>query len=100
MVPTVADPPATPFTDHVTPVFALPVTVAENACVLPSASVVDAGFTAMAIGFNRVTDAWPMVPGLAAEFARIVTTFDAGSAAGAVYTPAAVMVPLTASPPA
>jgi hypothetical protein len=35
MLPAVALPPVTPLTDQVTPVFEVPVTVAENCCVFP-----------------------------------------------------------------
>ncbi len=45
MVPDVEFPPATPFTSHVTPAFELPVTVASNCCVPPSAMVALDGCT-------------------------------------------------------
>lgn len=45
IVPTAELPPATPFTSQVTPVFELPVTVASNCCVPPSAMVALAGST-------------------------------------------------------
>jgi len=45
IVPTVELPPATPFTSHVTLVFALPPTVAPNCCVPPSATVTLEGCT-------------------------------------------------------
>ena len=48
--PSAADPPFVPFTDQVTFVFALPVTVATNACVLPSATVGVCGSTVIVIG--------------------------------------------------
>jgi hypothetical protein len=44
-VPSVALPPAVPFTDQVTFVFVLPVTVAVNACVAPARKVALAGAT-------------------------------------------------------
>src|SRR5438046_2577762 len=45
MVPTVALPPATPFTVHATAVLLVPVTVAVNGCVSPSRTLVVLGAT-------------------------------------------------------
>jgi hypothetical protein len=46
IVPTVAYPPATPFTNHVAPWFVLPVTVAVNCCACPTITVCAGGLTA------------------------------------------------------
>jgi hypothetical protein len=45
MVPVVAFPPATAFTDHVTLVLAFPVTAAANDCVAPARTAAVAGVT-------------------------------------------------------
>src|SRR6266404_8207408 len=45
MVPSAALPPATPFTDHVTAVLVVPVTVAVNGCVSPRRTLTDDGVT-------------------------------------------------------
>jgi hypothetical protein len=45
IVPVVALPPATAFTDHVTLVFAFPVTAAANACAAPARTAAVAGVT-------------------------------------------------------
>jgi len=46
IVPTLAFPPTTPFTDHVAPWLVLPVTLAVNCCVCPTVIASAAGFTA------------------------------------------------------
>src|SRR5688500_5554000 len=46
IVPTVAEPPATPLAVQVTALLALPVTVAANGCVLPNGTLPAAGVTA------------------------------------------------------
>ena len=45
IVPTVALPPAMPFTDQVTAVLVVPVTVAENVCVSPARMLGPLGVT-------------------------------------------------------
>ncbi len=42
-MPTVALPPTIPLTDHVTPVFVLPLTEAVNCCVTPGCSNAELG---------------------------------------------------------
>jgi hypothetical protein len=54
IVPTVAFPPATPFTDHVTPWFVLPVTLSVNCCICPTVIVSAGGFTATTTGTASV----------------------------------------------
>ena len=86
IVPDVAEPPATPLTDHVTAVLALPVTVAVNAWELPSETETEVGLTAtLAVGAaTSVTVACAYARALTADVARIVTVGEAGSVAGAV----------------
>jgi len=47
IVPTADDPPATPFTDHITDVFALPVTVAAKDRLAPKATLAVEGVRAI-----------------------------------------------------
>src|SRR6266852_5386873 len=49
IVPTVAFPPVTPFTCHVTAVFVVPVTVEMNCCVCPGVKFAVAGATLTAM---------------------------------------------------
>jgi hypothetical protein len=53
-VPTLLLPPATPLTDHVTPVFVVPVTVAVNCCAFPAASVTEEGESVTLTGGFKV----------------------------------------------
>jgi hypothetical protein len=64
MIPTVALPPATPFTDQLTPWFALPVTVAVNGCVCVTFRVGVVGLTATTISTVRFTAFEVPPPGL------------------------------------
>ena len=85
MVPTVADPPAVPFTDQVTAVFAFPVTVVAKDWVAPSTTLAVAGVTATTTGgVVRVMVDWAKTVGSAAEVARTVTVAGEGRTAGAV----------------
>jgi hypothetical protein len=88
IVPTVADPPAVPFTDHVTAVFDVFEAVALNDCVFPYCTEALAGETATVTagggGADSVTVAWPNDVELAADVALMVTVAGFGSAAGAV----------------
>jgi len=84
IVPTAGDPPVVPFTDHVTAVFALPVTVAEKLCDAPNSSVVVPGLTVTTTGTVNVTVALATVEGLAAAAAVTATVEPAGITAGAV----------------
>ena len=74
-------------TDHVTAVFAVPVTVAVNNWVLPNWTVAPEGATATVTGgggFTRVTIATAEDAGFATEVACRVTVGEAGMTAGAV----------------
>jgi hypothetical protein len=84
MVPTLAEPPKMPLTDQVTAESALPVTVAENARLFPSASVDEEGATATLTGGNKVTAAVAIAAGFATDVADTVTTPEGGTAAGGV----------------
>ena len=100
-MPIAAEPPGVPFTDHVTAGLALPVTVAVKVRAEPTCTVAAAGETATTTdGSASVTVAWPNAVVLAADVARTMTVVEAGSTAGAAYTPAALMVPTTDEPPA
>ncbi len=61
--------------------------------------LVESGDTETATGGSSVTVACAEDEGFAAAVARIVTAPDAGIAAGAVNTPAALIVPAAADPP-
>jgi hypothetical protein len=64
IVPTVAFPPTTSFTDQVTPWFALPVTVAVNGCLCVTFRVGVVGLTATTISTVRFTAFEVPPPGL------------------------------------
>jgi hypothetical protein len=99
-VPTVALPPATPFTVHVTAVLAVPVTVAVNCCDAPVTKVALVGTNDTLTAALTVTVAEADLVLSAALVAVTVTVAGAGTAAGAVYSPAALTVPTVALPPA
>ena len=86
-MPTIAEPPATPLTDQVTEVFALPATMATNVCEMPSGTEAVTGETVMVTGGGvgaSVTVACANDVGLATEVARMVTVVDEGITVGAV----------------
>ncbi len=99
IVPCVESPPVTPFTCHVTEVFAAFVTVAVNCCVRPVTTVAVFGLTATETAGVIVTVAVSNFVLSATEIAFTVTGFVPGTAAGAVYSPVALIVPLVAFPP-
>ena len=87
IVPTAAEPPAIPLTAQFTAVFALPVTVAVKAWLLPKTTEAEAGLTATVTGGGgdgNVTVAWAKEDGLATEVARMVMVDEAGMTPGAV----------------
>jgi hypothetical protein len=84
MVPSAGDPPTTPFTDHVTAVFPVPVTVDANAFVPPSGTVAVVGETTTVTDGITVTDACANEAGFATDVARIVTAGGDGTIAGAM----------------
>jgi len=81
-VPTVALPPAIPFTLQVTAVFVVFVTVAVNCCVAPVATEALVGLTLTATGGMTVTDAEADLVGSATLVA--VTVAGEGTPDGAV----------------
>jgi predicted O-methyltransferase YrrM len=80
MVPTVRLPPAAPFTDHVTDVFADPVTAAANCSVAPVWTLADSGESVTATGAGMVFSANP---------AKLPSGFFTVTFAGWVAMPAA-----------
>lgn len=103
MVPAEALPPTTPFTNQSTEVFVVPLTVAANCFVPPGANEAEVGETAtdtVAGGAVIETEAFAALVVSALLRAVTVTVGVAGTAAGAVYTPLDVMVPLVELPPA
>src|SRR5437762_1459008 len=109
MVPNVEFPPVTPFTFHVTDVFAVLVTVAVNCLLFRTRTLALVGEMLMptggggggGCGFVIVTDALPTAGGFTALLlACTVTVAGAGTATGAVYSPVAeLMRPTVPSPP-
>jgi hypothetical protein len=97
IVPTVASPPAIPFTDQVTVVVLLPVTVAVNCCVWPTPTVTAEGETETWICV-KVTVAVAVFELSATLVAVMVTDAGSGSVAGAVYRPESLIVPELAPP--
>jgi hypothetical protein len=101
-------PPGIPFTLHVTPVFAEPVTMALYCAEAPSmrdagplsASVTEDPPPEGGTGAIRVTARLWETEDFARLVAVMVTEFDEGAVAGAVYTPAASIRPTPALPPA
>lgn len=76
-----------PFTDHVTAVLALPTTLAEKLCDVPSETVATAGVTVTATvgaGDCRVTVAVAEAEEDAEDTALTATVLEAGRVAGAV----------------
>lgn len=86
IVPTVAFPPAIPFTLHVTPGAGLPLAaiVAEKSCPPPAGTVTDAGVTVTTMSSLIVTVAAALPAESAALTAAIVTAAFDGIVDGAV----------------
>jgi hypothetical protein len=84
MVPIVGLPPTTPFTSQVTAVSCAPVTVACNACTLPSGTFAEGGEIEMTAAgrIERENDA--AFDGSASGVATIRTLAGDGGVAGAV----------------
>jgi hypothetical protein len=86
-----------PLTFQVTPVLLVPVTLAENCCCPPTASVARVGVTVT----ETLTTAWtvtvavPTTAESASEVALTVTVLGLGTVAGAVYRPVPVIWPQT-----
>jgi hypothetical protein len=100
-VPSVAFPPATPFTLHVTRVSGCPdpLTLAVNPCAIPVVTVAAVGATFTATSLSMPTLAAPLADGAATLVALTVTLAGDGKSPGAVYSPALEIVPTVAFPP-
>jgi hypothetical protein len=95
-VPQAAPTQPAPVTVQVTLVLAEPVTVAVNCCVPLVSTFAVVGLIATAMTATIVTVAEADFVGSAALVAVTLTVFGAGATAGAVYKPAAVIVPQAA----
>ena len=103
MVPTVELPPVTPFTDQVTAVLVVPVTVAAYCTMVPVGVEESVGATltvAFAAGAVIVTIAEPEGKDSAELVAVTVTVAGLGTEAGAAYNPEELTVPSVELPPA
>jgi hypothetical protein len=83
MVPQVAPEQPGPASVHVTFVFALPVTVAVNGCVVDTLKVCDVGEMEIATGVSVTVAVADFVPS-AWDVAVTVTVFGEGAVGGAV----------------
>jgi hypothetical protein len=102
IVPTAALPLTVLFTDHVTVVFGVPVTVAVNCCVVVVCTVADVGDNVMVTDGGAaviVVVALALFVLSATLVAVTVTVAGEGTEAGAVYKPPDVIVPNVALPP-
>jgi hypothetical protein len=93
MAPQVAPAQPVPETLQFTAVFVVPVTVAVNCCLLPVSKLGAKGETETAIGSTTVTVAKADLLASACEVAVTLTVAGVGTEPGAVYKPAALMVP-------
>ena len=100
-VPSVAFPPATPFTLQVTPVAGLPepVTVVVNTCAPPVATLTGLGATLTTMSSLRLTPAAALACESAVLTASTVTLAGDGKSTGAVYVPPAEIGPTLTFPP-
>jgi hypothetical protein len=100
-VPSVAFPPETPFTLQVTPVAGLPdpLTLAVNTCAPPTSTFTGLGLTLTTMSSFSVTLADALSCGATLLTASTVTVAGDGKIAGAVYRPAAEIVPVLTLPP-
>ena len=102
IVPTVPFPPAIPLTLHATPSAGLPeaVTLAVKTCDVPAEIVTDGGETLTMMSSCSATAADALAAGSATLVAEMLSVVDVGRTAGAVYRPAAEIVPNVELPPA
>jgi hypothetical protein len=84
IVPTVELPPAIPFTLQVTPVLAVPETLAVNTCAPLDGTLAIEGETVIATLLSRFTVAEPLICGSASLTPRTRTFAGVGSTEGAV----------------
>lgn len=100
MVPTVALPPATPFTVHVTGVVVLPETIVLNCSVLPRTRLTVIGITVSELdAATMFTFAEALNVVSACETAMIATVVGFGTLNGAVYKPVVEITPIVEFPP-
>jgi hypothetical protein len=100
-VPQLAPVHPAPLNVHVTPAFCASFfTVAVTLSVFPLCTAAVTGDTDTAISAITVTCAVSSAEGCACEIAVMVTVGGVGTVLGAVYVPAASIVPCAASPPA
>jgi len=101
MVPACEFPPGTPFTLHTTFVFEWPwlATVAVKSSDPPGVTVADAGAIVTTKSLAIVTAAVALAAGSPRLIAVTCICAGEGNIAGAVYRPAAVIVPAAAVPP-
>jgi hypothetical protein len=99
IVPAVVLPPVMPLTCQVTAMFVELATVADIIWDEETVTVAPPGLTATVITGATVTCAEALLVVSAAETAVTVTVAGEGTAAGAVYTPPAEIVPTVALPP-
>lgn len=99
-MPTVALPPATPFTAHVTGVVVLPETIVLNCSVLPRTRLTVIGITVRELdSATRLTFAEALKVVSACEIAMIVTVVGFGTLKGAMYRPVVEIMPMVEFPP-
>src|SRR5579871_2655843 len=92
MVPVAADPPITPLTSQITPLFAVLATVAASCWEAPACTMTDCGVMLTATcGTVTVTTAEAVAAELACDTAVTVTIAGLGTEAGAAYSPAGVI---------
>jgi hypothetical protein len=96
-VPQVLPEQPAPLRLHVTAVFVVLITVAENCLVLPATTCAVVGEMLTATGGRIVTVAVLDFKGFATEVAVTVTTAGVGTVLGAAYTPADETTPHAAS---
>ena len=100
MVPTIALPPATPLTAHVTGVVVLPEIIVLNCNVFPRTRLTVIGVTVREVdAATRLTFAEADKVVFVCETAMIVTVVGLGRLKGAVYKPVVEMIPIVEFPP-
>jgi hypothetical protein len=97
MVPIVVLPPFTPSTDHCTPVFVVPVTVAVNCWVAFAITLAETGLMLSATPETVIVTAALAI--LLESTLLVTVTICEPAVAGAVYVPLVETVPATALPP-
>jgi hypothetical protein len=101
IVPSVALPPTTPFTDHVTAWFVLPVTLPVNCCISPTVMVSAGGLTVTTTGTASVSalEVPPPGAGVVTATARLPAFANCAAVKVAVNCVALPYVVASAVPP-